>query len=77
MGIPVHHYIKQPEYPSDFRQYPLVAPPDTVQALMERMGIGDDNLVVTYDSNGCLWAARLWWARQQFRDAMHWGPPDG
>ena len=62
IGIPVHHYIKQPEYTSDFRKYPLVAPPDTMKALMERMGIGDDYLVVTYDSNGCLWSARLWWA---------------
>jgi thiosulfate/3-mercaptopyruvate sulfurtransferase len=62
IGIPVHHYIKQPEYTADFRKYPLVAPPDTMKALMERMGIGDDNLVVTYDSNGCLWSARLWWA---------------
>ena len=62
IGIPVHHYIKQPEYTSDFRKYPLVAPPDTMKALMERMGIGDDHLVVTYDSNGCLWSARLWWA---------------
>ena len=54
IGIPVHHYIKQPEYTTDPRQYPLVAPPDTMQELMMRMGIGDDNLVVTYDSNGCL-----------------------
>jgi thiosulfate/3-mercaptopyruvate sulfurtransferase len=61
LGIPVHHYIKQPEYTVDPRAYPLVAPPDTMKALMERMGIGDDNLVVAYDSFGCLWAARLWW----------------
>ena len=28
---------------------------------MERMGIGDDHLVVAYDSNGALWSTRLWW----------------
>jgi thiosulfate/3-mercaptopyruvate sulfurtransferase len=61
VGIPVHHYIKQSEYTSDSRQYPLVAPPDTMQEVMERMGIGDDHLVVAYDSNGSLWATRLWW----------------
>src|SRR5262245_36315248 len=61
IGIPVHHYIKQPEYTADFRKYPLVAPLDTMQALMQRMGIGDEHLVVAYDSNGCLWSARLWW----------------
>lgn len=61
IGIPVHHYIKQTEYATDPKQYPLVAPPETMKALMERMGIGDGHLVVTYDSNGCLWAARLWW----------------
>lgn len=66
IGIPVHHYIKQSAYTTDPRQYPLVAPPDTMQELMMRMGIGDDNLVVTYDSNGCLWAARFWWVLNHY-----------
>ncbi len=61
IGIPVHHYIKEPDYASDPRKNPLVAPPDTMKSVMESMGIGDDNLVVAYDSNGCLWGARLWW----------------
>jgi thiosulfate/3-mercaptopyruvate sulfurtransferase len=61
IGISVHHYIKQPGYAEDPRRYPLVAPPDTMQEVMARLGIGDDHLVVTYDSNGCLWATRLWW----------------
>ncbi len=61
IGIPVHHYIKEPDYTVDPRKNPLVAPPDTMKSLMESMGIGDDNLVVAYDSNGCLWGARLWW----------------
>jgi thiosulfate/3-mercaptopyruvate sulfurtransferase len=69
IGIPVHHYIKQPEYTVNPRQYPLVAPPDTMKALMERMGIGDENLVVAYDSNGSLWAARLWWVLNYYGHA--------
>ena len=28
---------------------------------MESLGIGDGTRVVAYDSNGSLWAARLWW----------------
>ena len=61
VGIRVHHYIKQPEYPTDNRKYPLVAPPDTAKEVMESLGIGDGTKVVAYDSNGSLWAARLWW----------------
>jgi len=61
IGIPVHHYIKEPGYDENPRQKPLVAPPDTMKSLMQDMGIGDDNLVVAYDSNGCLWSARFWW----------------
>ena len=61
VGIPVHHYIKEPGYDDDPRGYPLVAPPDTMKEVMERMSIGDDNLVVAYDSNGALWSTRLWW----------------
>ena len=61
VGIPVHHYIKEPGYDEDPRRYPLVAPPDTMKELMERMGIGDENLVVAYDSNGALWSTRFWW----------------
>ncbi len=66
VGIRVHHYIKQAEYPSDPRGYPLVAPPDTMQSVMESMGIGDDNLVIAYDSSGGLWATRLWWALNHY-----------
>ncbi|GIX46738.1 MAG: hypothetical protein KatS3mg131_0949 [Candidatus Tectimicrobiota bacterium] len=61
VGIRVHHYIKHPDYPKDPVKHPHVAPPETMKAVMESMGIGDDTLVVAYDSNGSLWAARLWW----------------
>lgn len=61
IGIPVHHYIKEEGYDADPRANPLVAPPDRMKSLMEGMGIGDDNLVVAYDSNGSLWSTRFWW----------------
>ena len=61
VGIRVHHYIKQPGYDKEPRKFPLVAPPDTAKEVMESLGIGDGTRVVAYDSNGSLWAARLWW----------------
>ena len=61
LGIRVHHYIKQPEYATDPRKYPLVAPPDVFSELMGSMGIGNDSLVVTYDNAGSLSATRFWW----------------
>lgn len=61
VGIPVHHYIKEDGYDQDPRANPLVAPPAQMKALMESMGIGDDNLVIAYDSNGALWSTRFWW----------------
>ena len=32
------------------------------KAMCERLGIGDDTLVVSYDNSQSLYAARLWWA---------------
>ena len=61
VGIPVHHYIKEPGYDSDPQAHPLVAPPDVMTELMQKMGIGDETLVVAYDANGSLNAARFWW----------------
>ena len=60
-GIQVHHYIKHPNYSTQPQDYPWVAEPDVMKELMERMGIGDDALVVTYDASGSLNAARFWW----------------
>ena len=61
VGIRVHHYIKHPDYPSAQRDYPLVAEPGVMKALMEEMGIGDDTLVVAYDNSGSLYSTRFWW----------------
>ncbi len=35
---------------------------DKFAAMCQDLGIGDDTLVITYDNNQSLWAARLWWA---------------
>jgi thiosulfate/3-mercaptopyruvate sulfurtransferase len=36
--------------------------PTQFKAMCERLGIGDDTLVITYDNSQSLYAARLWWA---------------
>ena len=36
--------------------------PDDFAEVMSRLGIGSDNEVVVYDTEGGTWAARLWWA---------------
>lgn len=61
VGIRVHHYIKHPSYEQDPRAYPLILDPEPFAELMGSMGIGDDTLVVAYDSVGSLYAARFWW----------------
>ena len=61
VGIRVHHYVKHPGYASAPVEYPLVAEPDVMKALMEDMGIGDDTLVVAYDNSGSLYSTRFWW----------------
>lgn len=36
--------------------------PDKFAAMCRNLGIGDDTLVIAYDNNQSLYAARLWWA---------------
>ena len=36
--------------------------PEQFQAMCQRLGIGDDTLVISYDNSQSLYAARLWWA---------------
>lgn len=63
VGMPIHHYIKQPGYapgPAS-HEYPLVMPSEPFNELMKDMGIGDDTLVIAYDHGGHLSAARFWW----------------
>ncbi len=39
-----------------------ILPPDKFATMCQNLGIGDDTLVVAYDNNQSLYAARLWWA---------------
>lgn len=39
-----------------------IAPPERFAAVMSRLGIDADTLVVAYDDAGGMFAARLWWA---------------
>lgn len=47
--------------PSDPR-HAQIAPPERYAALMRRIGVGADTLVVAYDDAGGMFAARLWWS---------------
>jgi thiosulfate/3-mercaptopyruvate sulfurtransferase len=40
--------------------------PERFEALMGRLGIGNDTTVVLYDGSGGTWAARLWWALRYY-----------
>jgi thiosulfate/3-mercaptopyruvate sulfurtransferase len=40
--------------------------PAAFEALMSRLGIGDDTRVVAYDERGGVYAARLWWILNYF-----------
>ena len=39
-----------------------IMPPDKFAAMCQSLGIGDNTLVIAYDNNQSLYAARLWWA---------------
>ena len=53
-GVPDHR-LKSTSSPL------FVLEPDALASLMESLGVGGDTLVVAYDSNRSLHAARLWW----------------
>ncbi|MGW1563712.1 sulfurtransferase [Streptomyces sp. NPDC002144] len=38
-----------------------VPSPDALAAALARLGVAEGDAVVTYDSGGGIWAARLWW----------------
>ena len=69
VGIKVHHYIKHPDYANDPKGHPLVAEPNVAKDIFESMGIDDSTTVISYDSNGSLWAARFWWVLNYYGHA--------
>jgi thiosulfate/3-mercaptopyruvate sulfurtransferase len=52
----VDHYYKDP----DNRVF--IMGPEAFAATMGRLGIGDDTLVVAYDTSGIRYSGRLWWS---------------
>jgi thiosulfate/3-mercaptopyruvate sulfurtransferase len=63
--LPVHYYIKEDGPPGE-EHGTFVMPPDRFEALMGQLGVGSDTLVVTYDDNNALVAARLWWVLKYY-----------
>lgn len=51
---------------SDADEPTVVPTPDRFEALMARLGIGNDSTVVVYDAAGGTWGARLWWALRYY-----------
>lgn len=52
------HEITDPADP----RHAQIAPPERYAAVMRRIGVNDDTLVVAYDDAGGMFAARLWWS---------------
>lgn len=63
--LPVHYYIKE-KGPPGADHGTFVMPPAEFEALMGRLGVSNDTLVVTYDDNNALVAARLWWVLRYY-----------
>lgn len=63
--LPVHYYLKEPGLPGEeFGTF--VMPPGSFAELMGSLGVGEDTLVVAYDDNNSLLAARLWWVLKYY-----------
>ena len=60
--IPGAHYLDWSTDLTDLEHVVdgMIAPPEKVAATMERLGVGDDSLIVGYDHEGGHFAARLW-----------------
>jgi thiosulfate/3-mercaptopyruvate sulfurtransferase len=63
--LPVHYYIKE-DGPPGQDHGTFVMPPAQFEALMGQLGVSNDTLVVTYDDNNALVAARLWWVLKYY-----------
>jgi thiosulfate/3-mercaptopyruvate sulfurtransferase len=58
--LPVHYYLKE-SGPPGTDHGTFVMPQAEFEALMGRLGVSNDTLVVPYDDNNALLAARMWW----------------
>lgn len=55
VALPVHPYFREIE------TFKGVAPPDQAEAILRGLGVNNDSKVILYDSQGSMYAARLWW----------------
>lgn len=70
VGLRTHHYLKEKGDSASGAGIGVhVMDPDRFAETMGKHGIGNDTLVVAYDSFGGLYAARLWWALDYFGHA--------
>jgi len=60
VGLPVHHYIKEPDPAGGPFGVHVMAPAE-FEALMGSLGVGDAETVVVYDDDSSRPATRLWW----------------
>ncbi|MFN0094129.1 MAG: sulfurtransferase [Dehalococcoidia bacterium] len=63
--LPVHFYIKE-EGPPGADHGTFILPQADFEKLMSQLGVTNDTLVVTYDDNNMLVAARLWWCLKYY-----------
>jgi thiosulfate/3-mercaptopyruvate sulfurtransferase len=66
--LPVHYYIKE-QGPPGADHGTFVMPPQEFEALMGRLGVSNHTLVVPYDDNNALVAARMWWVLNYYGHA--------
>jgi thiosulfate/3-mercaptopyruvate sulfurtransferase len=55
VALPLHSHLKDPANDT------LVLPPDQFAALMGKLGVGADTLVVAYDGDQARQSTRMWW----------------
>lgn len=55
VALPVHPYFREIE------TFVGVAPPDQAEAIFRSLGVNNDSRVILYDSQGGVYAARVWW----------------
>lgn len=60
LGLPVHHYIKEPD-PAGGPFGVAVMSPEGFEALMGSLGVSNATTVVVYDDDNARPASRLWW----------------
>ncbi len=67
IGLRTHHYLKERgDSASGTGVGVNVMNADAFAKVMSRHGISNDTLVIAYDNNGGLYAARLWWTLAYF-----------